>query len=188
MKKHMYKNGFTLVELIFTLAIGMIFLTLAIPSFTSLTKNNRVTTVTNELITDINLARSEALNRGVRVILCRSGNPSSTNPTCGGTANTWTTGWLVFASGDTNSTFDAGVDTLIRVSQAAGGSVTIKSNTTTNNNLEYNPDGTTNEAGGTGIFAVCDDRGLAHGNQIQVIPTGRPRLIAPVPASCSSPA
>lgn len=187
MKQAACKNGFSLVELIFTLAIAMIFITLAVPSFTTFSKNNRVTSVTNELITDINLARSEALSRGVRVILCRSGDPAASSPTCGGSANTWTTGWLLFASGDTNNTFNAGTDRLISVAQAVPGDIVIKANNISNSNLTYSPDGTTSEAGGTGIFAICDDRGLAYGNQIQIIPTGRPRLISPVPASCSSP-
>jgi len=188
------QTGFTLVELIFTIAVGLIFLTMAVPSYTTFSKNNRVTTLTNNLITDINVARSEAISRGVRVILCRSANPAAASPTCGGTTNTWTSGWLVFASGDTNSTYDSANDTLIRVGMVDAHDVTIKSNSTFDSDLQYNADGTTNEGGNTGVFVVCDDRGENYGNKIRIIPTGRPRLMpgddATTPMStgeCSNP-
>jgi len=183
--------GFTLVELLVTLALAAILLSQAVPSFSSMIKGNRLATETNTLVSDINLARSEAIKRGTRVILCRSADPSAANPTCGGSANTWTTGWLVFASGDANNTYDSATDTLIRIGGPRSGQVQIITNNTANNNLEYDPDGTTNEGGSTAVFAICDDQGEAQGRQIQVNGTGRPRLVkgtsaAPIP-SCSAP-
>jgi type IV fimbrial biogenesis protein FimT len=183
--------GFTLVELMVTLAIATIVMTTAVPSFSTMIKNNSLATQTNSLVTDINLARSEAVKRGTRVILCRSADPNAATPACGGGANTWTTGWLVFASGDANNTYTAGIDTLIRIGKPTGSSITIKTNSTSNNNLEYNSNGTTNEGGGTAIFAVCDDRDESYGRQIQVDPRGRPRLITgttadPIP-DCTTP-
>jgi len=186
------QSGFTLIELVVTLALAAIIATQAVAGFRLMVKGNRLTTETNTLVSDINLARSEAIKRGVRVILCRSADPSAAAPTCGGTANTWTTGWLVFASGDANNTYDDGVDTLIRIGKPRGGQVQIKTNDTSNNNLEYNPDGTTNEGGATAVFAICDDQGEAKGRQIQVNGAGRPRLVkgssaSPIP-SCDAPA
>lgn len=185
--------GFTLIELMVTLAITAIIVTQAVPSFDTMIKNNRLVSQTNSLVGDINLARSEAVKRGVRVILCRSADPTLANPTCGGTANTWTSGWLVFASGDGNNTYQVGVDTLIRVGKPRANSLQIKTNNTSNHNLEYNSDGTTNEAGGTAAFAICDDRDgdgtydTAFGRQIQVNPVGHVKLIqAPIP-NCDAP-
>ncbi|HHH48256.1 MAG TPA: prepilin-type N-terminal cleavage/methylation domain-containing protein [Gammaproteobacteria bacterium] len=183
--------GLTLVELLVTLALVAIIASQAVPGFSSMIKGNRLAAETNTLVSDINLARSEAIKRGTRVILCRSADPSAASPSCGGAANTWTTGWLVFASGDANNTYDSATDTLIRIGKPRGGQVTIKTNATSNNNLEYDPDGTTNEGGATAIFAICDERGEAQGRQIQVNGTGRPRLVKGTPAtpipSCSAP-
>ena len=170
------QSGFTLVELIFTIAVGLIFLTMAVPSYTTFSKNNRVTTLTNNLVTDINLARAEAISRGVRVIMCRSANPGAASPTCGGTSNNWSTGWLIFASGDSNATYDSATDKLIRVGMVDAHEVVIKSNTAFDSDVQYNPDGTTNEGGNPGAFSICDDRGEDKGNKIRVITTGRPRL------------
>ena len=180
-------NGFTLIELLIAIAMSMIILTFAVPSFSSFIKNGRVTTYTNTLVTDVNYARHEAVTRGDKVILCRSADPTASSPTCGGSANTWSSGWLVFVNTDGNTTYDAGTDTLLRATAETAGSVTIKTNNTSNANLIYKGDGTIDMAGGTAIFAVCDDRGEGHGNQLQVSPTGRPRVITPVPNTCASP-
>lgn len=168
--------GFTLVELMFTLFIAAIFLTMAVPSYTTFTKNNRVTTVTNDLVTDISVARSEAVSRGKQVVVCRSANPIASSPTCGGSANTWTTGWLLFVSGDSNNTYDSATDTLLRVGQVNANNVTIISDSNLNTNVTYKPDGSITAAA-TGYFAVCDDRGASKGNLIQIKATGRTRLI-----------
>ena len=186
--------GFTLIELLIVVALSAIMMTLAVPSFQTMIANNRITSHTNELVMAINMARSEAVKRNVRVILCRSADPVASPPSCGGSANDWTTGWIAFASGDANNTYQAGVDTLLRVGEAARTGVQIRTNGTSDNNLEINSDGTTNEAGGTAAFAICDDRDgdgdfdEQWGRQIQVSPSGHIRLIrAPIP-NCQAPA
>ncbi len=184
-------SGFTLIELLVTLALAAIVVSQAAPSFSSMVKSNRLAIETNTLVSDINLARSEAIKRGTRVILCRSADPAAATPSCGGSANTWTSGWLVFASGDANNIYDSATDTLIRIGKPRGGQVQIKTNNTSDNNLEYDPDGTTNEGGSTAIFAICDDQGESQGRQIQVNGTGRPRLVKGTPATplpnCAAP-
>lgn len=66
-------RGFTLIELIVTIAILAILLGLAAPSFRDLIENNRTATRTNDLVAALNFARSEAIKRGVDVSLCRTG-------------------------------------------------------------------------------------------------------------------
>ena len=65
--------GFTLIVLLITLALLAILATLEVPGFWSMIQNNRVTTQTNELISAINLARSEAVKRGAPVTVRRNG-------------------------------------------------------------------------------------------------------------------
>lgn len=183
------QNGFTLYELMFVLALSGIALSMAVPSFDAALKNNAIAIQTNNLIADINLARSEAIKRGVSVFICRSGNLNTATPTCGGNNNTWSEGWLVFASGDANSDYDAGTDSLLRVTDLnPENGVTVISNASADSSLEYLADGTTNQGNNTALLAVCDERGTAQGKQVQISPTGRPRLVYPVPVSCSNPA
>ena len=180
-------SGFTLIELMIAISLSVVILTFAVPSFSSFIKNGRVTTFTNTLVTDVNFARQEAVTRGDKVILCRSANPTAASPSCGGNVNNWSSGWLVFVNKDANTTYDDGTDVLLRATNEVGGGVTIMTNNTSNANLVYNTDGTLDMGGGTAVFAVCDNRGEGQGNQLQVSPTGRPRLISPVPNTCASP-
>ncbi len=53
-------KGFTLFELIVTIAVAAIIVSVGIPGFTSFVQNNRAVTHTNDLVTALNLARSEA--------------------------------------------------------------------------------------------------------------------------------
>lgn len=180
--------GFTLVELIITLVIGAIIMTQAVPSFLTMIQDSRLTTETNKLVADINLARSEAIKRGVNVVVCRSASPGAATPTCSA-SNDWSTGWLVFSDGNSNGSFVAASgEVLIRIgnAQVSGSSVDFVS---TANSLTYTSEGLITSTNVVSI-AVCDSRGAGDGNQIQINPTGRPRLITGDTATinCTTPA
>jgi len=184
------KLGISIVELVVSLAVVSILATTGVPAFSSFIQSNRLTETSFDMLATINLARTEAVKRRTRVVLCRSADPTSTTPSCGGSANTWTTGWLVFASGDSNNAYDAGADTLLGIGLVDSPNLTVITNNTSNNNLEYNSDGTTNESGGTARFALCDQRGGAQGRQINIPPHGRPKFVkgnSASPINCTSP-
>lgn len=87
-------RGFTLVELLFTVVIGMILLAVGVPSFTNLIKRNRITADVNEVITAFQLTRSEAAKRGVPVTLCPTDSIAG-EPVCNGSAG-WHQGYIAF--------------------------------------------------------------------------------------------
>ncbi len=177
MKKHSKSNGYTLPELLITVSVIAIMLSVAAPNLSNMVRDNRLVTELNLVMTNIHLARNEAAKRDVRVILCRSANPNLSVPTCGGSDNNWSTGYLMFTGEDGNNTYQAGTDTLIRIGQPTEDGVRLRTASTWNNNLEINPNGTLNE-GGTAIMALCDDRGNSNGRQITIPLSGIPRMYA----------
>lgn len=63
MKMHRHR-AFTLLELLITVAVVAVVLTLVVPSFTQFIVRQRLKSVNAQLVTDIQLARSEAVSRG----------------------------------------------------------------------------------------------------------------------------
>jgi len=168
--------GFTIIELLIAVVVLGLMLTMGVPSMAGFMKNSRVKGQAYEFINTLNYARSEAIKRKERVVLCRSANPTASSPTCGGVANTWTTGWLIFTDPDDNDVYNSGTDILLKVGSNIPPNVNIRTNSTANNNIEFNADGTTNEGGATARVAICDDRGPNYGRQINISAIGRPKL------------
>ena len=82
--------GFTLVELMVTLAVLVILISIAIPSFMNMIQNSRSAALANSIVIALNVARSEAVKRNALVNLC----PSSDGATCMAAPLDWTVGWI----------------------------------------------------------------------------------------------
>lgn len=98
--------GFTLIELIVTVSIVTILASIAVPSFSKLIESNQLSAGTNELVSALILARSEALKRSNNVSICASTDQVS----CSG-AN-FAEGWIVFVDCNAvpNGAIDGGTD------------------------------------------------------------------------------
>lgn len=78
-----HQRGFTLVELMVTLAVLVVLTAVAVPSFRSITLSNRLTTNANELVGAIQTARMEAIKRNARTQFCSNSDTSNTTDTLG---------------------------------------------------------------------------------------------------------
>lgn len=92
--------GFTLVELMITIAISAMLLSLAVPSFQSLLRNNRAAVLANDLVLALNTARGEAVSRRGAVTVCTSANGTSCRAATDSDKTNWHKGWAVIFSPD----------------------------------------------------------------------------------------
>jgi len=103
-------TGFTLIELMVTVAVVAILAAVAFPSLQETLRSNRVTAASNDLLASLALARSEAV-RGTRGAgICSSADGAS----CGGN---WNNGWIVWQDANGNGVFSPGVDVVVRYTQ-----------------------------------------------------------------------
>ncbi len=93
--------GFTLIELMVTLAVFGIVAALAFPGFKLYQQNSNRVSQINDLVATFNLARSEAVKRNLAVSACASADQA----TCSN-VNDWTTGWIVFVDDNQNGVTD----------------------------------------------------------------------------------
>jgi len=140
--------GFTLTELLVVIAIIAIMSALAIPSYKSVTAQDRMASELNDLNGDIELARSAAIKQGVTVTICASAtagiSPPATNYSCSASAAGWNAGWIVFT--DVNGTNGASTqtyttatgDTLLRIHAPLQGGDTVTTAPTTLAALTFN--------------------------------------------------
>jgi type IV fimbrial biogenesis protein FimT len=174
--------GVTLIELMVTLAVMAILVTIAAPSFSRLIASNRLTSQTNEFILALNLARSEATRRGHAVTLLATATATPV----------FQSGWRIFADANGNAMDDSTATDgpVIRESAAAPGKttitrVTMSGSTATTATTSAVPDRmyvTFNALGGkysgtAAYFKVCDSSiPSLPGRVIQVSLVGRASL------------
>ncbi|MGH8052799.1 MAG: GspH/FimT family pseudopilin [Stenotrophomonas sp.] len=92
-----FGKGFTLVELMVTVAVAGIIAAIAAPSFSKMISHNRLVSSGNEMIAALQVARTEAISRRLPTTVC----PSNDGKTCSGAAGSQ---WIVFSTKDGAST------------------------------------------------------------------------------------
>jgi type IV fimbrial biogenesis protein FimT len=159
--------GFTLLELLVTIAVAGIVFVVVMPGLSLQVDNNRRASAVNEFLGDLHLARSEAIARNMRISIC----PSDDGTSCGGD---WSNGRLVFVDGNGDGDLDAG-EAVLRVGGVLG-ELTVSSSDFTQF-LSYRPNGrmmVSNISDNTGEITFCDHRGPDHAMLIIVSNSGRP--------------
>ena len=111
-----------MVELMVVVTLVALVLSLAAPSFSRLASAAAISSGVNQFLADMRFARSEAIRRGGGVVLCRSANPESSDPTCSASEDSqgWASGWIVFHDLNGNGERNTGEDPLRVQSRHAG--------------------------------------------------------------------
>lgn len=175
-------TGFTLIELMVTLAIVVVLISVAVPSLTTFQRNAQLTTFSNTLLASINAARGEAMKRGrYAMVLPLDGS-------------NWSSGWTVFVDVDLSKTYSATTDITILTQEPSPSYLTITGNGPAADSPPYimfDASGYARlKAGGFGACTVEVKRNdvsgtsqLAETRLLEIASTGRARVCTPTSTS-----
>lgn len=160
------QRGFTLTELLITLAIAGILATLGAPAMGNLLARTRDAGAESAIAGSLRHARSAAVMRGTRVLVCPSRDGARCTPD-----DDWQHGWIVATDADHDGQPDAGRPP-IAVRQALAGATRVVTSAR-RRTLTFQPSGS---AGGSNVtFTVCHAAAQA-GKSIIVANSGRVRV------------
>jgi len=198
--------AFTLFELIVTMALAAIVMTIAIPSFTHLYNQNSVISEVNRFVAHIQYARAEAIKRQQQISICRGKNGQ-----CGNVDNkTYDDGWLIYvcngcylrqADAADERDFDASEgDLLLKAAGPSPSTITIRSNTLGNSWLNFGADGNLeepdinfndpNDHDKVGEYAFCykgESTQQVQGRLLKISFVGRPEVTKIAPGGDCTP-
>lgn len=146
-------RGFTLIELMITVAVLTVTLTLAAPAFTDLIRDNRLISNVYAVRAILGLARSEAIARRMPVVVCGTTDGLACNKD-----TDWSSGYLALMGVDQDAAVDAGNPGRSRLhwEDRSNTSVTVSYS---RNVVVYDDMGSA--LGSAGTFVFCDSRGAA---------------------------
>ena len=179
---HSLREGFTVIEMMIAVAVIAILVSIAAPTLRDVTLNARMNAQVSTLMVDLATARSEAIHRSARVVICTSSNGTG----CTGTQ--WEQGWMVFVDRNHDGSVNAD-EPILKVSPAlhAGNTLAVAGDTNSAGGARYVPywpSGVVSpNAAVTVSFEMCDYRTTANvgaaaagnkGRRVTVNNTGRP--------------
>ena len=186
------QSGFTLYELLITMIVIGIVLSVGIPNFGVFTQNSRITSTANDLHASFYLGRSEAARSKANITICASAN-SMDAATC--TGGTFDDGWIIFIDLDGNIQRPAGPnvpggENVLRRHPAVDDAINIATNAGANY-FSFAPTGLgrgdVNFVPSLQTAVICDGRGnvvAAGGNSaarvLVVTPIGRATVLRDV--------
>lgn len=172
----LFNRGVTLIELLVALSVLSILLAVGVPSLNQFTVNSKLSDYANSMFAHLSLARSEAIKRDTRVVLCKS-TDGATCVAAGG----WDQGWIMFADPDNDGSRGNG-EQLITTMPALKTGFSFSGNGNISDYVSYDMQGMpklTSGAMQAGTFTVCPaaPAPAGSGREIVLSSSGRSRVV-----------
>ena len=153
------QHGFTLYELLITVLIVGVVLTVGVPNMLAFNQNSRMTGTANDIHSAFHLARSESSRAKTNITVCASSNSMDADSDCGGT---WDQGFIVFVDENGDLSRSGAGETVLRAYPAVDDSITLAvENNATYFSFASTGLGRNNVGGNTAVsrIVMCDERG-----------------------------
>ncbi len=179
--------GFTLIELMITISIGVILFTVGIPGFSALISNQVLSAEARNFSVTLALARSQARARKTQISICKSTNGTSCTTL---DTDQWEDGWILFVDTSTDGLRQT-TEMILRRFDGLGQSFTLRPSAEYADYVAFRADGRAFGSGDLtppteGSYRFCDGRGAGHARVVDISPIGRSR-VDPDPGASSCP-
>lgn len=165
------QTGMTLIELLVTLSLAVILLTLAVPGMQTLMANQRVNSATSALQASVLQTRNAALTRNLQAVMQPVDGTNSTN-------GDFKNGWRIYIDINSDETYDDGSDILIFFHESLPDSVSVAAPAAKMNHMIFSGLGflESNVASGNATWTVSASA-TTRTKSLTISPSGRVRVI-----------
>jgi len=162
-----------MIEILAALMVLVLAQILVVPAFGAMVSTMRLNSSAEAIYTSLLLARSEAVKRNARVIICKSGSGSACAP-----AAEWHQGWIIFHDANSNGARDDEEPILYQEAPLPK-QLRLTGNGPVRDYVSYTAVGRTSLVSGAfqaGTFTVCELSGKqTDARQVVINSSGRPR-------------
>ena len=174
----MRSAGFSISELMITLAISALIVSMVIPSYRPLIEKSRLTTSMNALTAALALARSQAISKNQRVVFCASSDGRQCD------THRYEDGWIIFIDYNRDNRRQASEETLLWVEQALHSELSLRATAAYRSRIAFSPTGRLTR-GFAGNITLCSKGDYSRARKLILIASGRMRIVASQIKSCN---
>jgi len=176
-------RGFTLIEMLAALTIASILMAGALPAMSSVGSTMKLSSLSNAFLSQLHLARSEAIKRNSRVVICKSADGTVCSASGG-----WEQGSIVFHDANNNGLREVGGELLIQRGEPLPDDYRLAGNQNVARYISFNPQGMTQLTSGgfqAGTLTLCSrSTEQVAARQVVISAVGRPRIQKTSVAMC----